>query len=342
MSGPLHPAWSPLTIPASWLYGGVMRIRNGVYGRGIGVRRVDVPVISVGNLSVGGTGKTPIVQWVARTLVAADRRPAVCLRGYAPSGATGSDEADEHREALPGTPVLTGGDRVRSVREAMSRGEAIDAVVLDDAFQHRRLHRDLDIVLIDAGARTPSDRVLPAGWLREPRSGLRRADAIVVTRAAAVDQSLAGRIADLAGRPPVAWVDHVWSGIRQHPAGTASPDAPVVPAGSLSGRRIAVMAGVGRPEHVAATARGHGAEVVHIEPVRDHQPYDAAGLSAALGRARASGAEALLVTRKDRVKLHELAATLAEGPPLLEPVLSVEFVAGETELASLVRSAVAG
>jgi tetraacyldisaccharide 4'-kinase len=343
MSGPLPAVLAPLTVPASWVYGAAVAWRNRRFDRGLGVQRVPMPVVSIGNLTAGGTGKTPVVQWVAARLLAADRRPAIALRGYrAGADPDDSDEAREHVESVPGALVLPAPDRAAAIRGAAAAGKRIDAVVLDDGFQHRRLARDLDIVLLDARAHTLEDRLLPAGWLREPVTALRRAGAIVVTHAEAVDPGLAGAVQAIAGRPPVAWTRHVWTGLRFW-SDAIIPDAAIaelVPVPWLAGRPIAVMAGVARPERVRDAAAAAGAEIVHVERVRDHHRHHAAGWAAATVRARDAGAEALLVTRKDRVKLERLAVP-DPGLPLVEPVLELEFLRGETELAALVDAATA-
>ncbi len=343
MSGPLPAALAPIARPASWLYAAAIRRRNRRFDRGVGVERLPVPVISIGNLSVGGTGKTPVVQWTARRLAARGLRPAIALRGYASGGdPAASDEAREHAEAVPEALVLADPRRAEAVRAALGRGERIDAVVLDDGFQHRRLARDLDVALIDARAGTLADRVLPAGWLREPASGLRRAGAIVVTYADGVDAGLAAAIEGVAGRPPTAWTRHAWTGLRTWAAGAVpTPEtAGAARVSGLAGRAVAVMAGVARPAGVVAMATAAGARVVHVEPVRDHQRYDAASRDAALARAADAGAEAVLVTRKDRVKLASLPAPPASLPPLVEPVLSLVFLEGEALLAAAVDAAV--
>lgn len=346
MSSPLPPMLRPLAIPAAWIYGRLVAGRNRRFDRGRGVVRLSVPVVSIGNLSAGGTGKTPVVQWTARRLAASGFRPAIALRGYKARGdRRRSDEALEHAEAVPGAVVLADPDRASAVAAAMSRGERIDAVVLDDAFQHRRVARDLDIVLIDARAGTLTDRLLPAGWLREPPSSLRRADAILITHATAVDESLAQAVQRLSGRRPVAWTRHHWSGLRIWPDATnlAPAAADLAAVSHLADRPIAVLAGIARPAGVVAMAEAAGARVVRVERVGDHHRYDAAGWRAVLARARTAGARAVLVTRKDRVKLAALGGgEAAAGLPILEPVLDLAFIDGEVAFGRLVDAAAGG
>lgn len=340
---PVPALLRPLAAPLAWVWARLIAARNRRYDRGRGVTRLRVPVVSIGNLSAGGTGKTPMVQWTARRLAAAGRRPAIALRGYKARGdRRRSDEAMEHAEAVPAAIVLADPDRAAAVAAAMTAGERIDAVVLDDGFQHRRVARDLDIVLIDARAGTLEDRTLPAGWLREPPASLRRADAIVITHASTVDASLAERVRRITGRPPVAWTRHRWRHLRVWPDAVdlAPAAADETPVGWLADRAIAVLAGIARPAGVVAMAEAAGARVVRVERVGDHHGHDAAGWRAVLARAREAGADAVMVTRKDRVKLAALdAGEAASGLPIVEPVLDLEFLEGEEPLGRLVDAA---
>ncbi|MFW6062423.1 MAG: tetraacyldisaccharide 4'-kinase, partial [Planctomycetota bacterium] len=164
---------------ASMPYAVAMRARRRAYRAGLlGSVGVDVPVICVGNLTAGGTGKTPMVAWVIRELDAAGKTPAVLSRGY--KAVDGQSDEAELLKAVCRVPVVMDPDRVAGARRAIEGGA--DVLVMDDGFQHRRLRRDLDIVLIDATNPFGFDHVLPRGLLREPPSALRYAGAVVVTR----------------------------------------------------------------------------------------------------------------------------------------------------------------
>ena len=141
------------------------------------------PVISIGNLTLGGTGKTPMVQHAASVLMDAGHRPAIVLRGYGARRGEDSDEAMEHRAALPGVPVMAQPDRVAALATLRRTHPEVDVVLLDDGFQHRFVKRCSDIVLIDARRVLDEERVLPAGRLREPLASLARATDVVVTHA---------------------------------------------------------------------------------------------------------------------------------------------------------------
>ena len=143
-----------LLRPASLLYGAVVARRNTRFDAGLGVLKTGLPVVSIGNLTVGGTGKTPCVQWAARALIAAGHRPAIALRGYGSRPGQPSDEAMEHREALEGVPVLASPDRVASIETIRSEYPTCDVVILDDGFQHRRVAREVDVLLVERETHT--------------------------------------------------------------------------------------------------------------------------------------------------------------------------------------------
>lgn len=323
-------------------YALVVGRRNAAFDRGAGVQRAAVPVVSVGNLSVGGTGKTPIVAWLARALAAGGFKPAVAMRGYMPArvagGAVGggSDEAREYAAMLPGVPILVNPDRAAAIAERLAAAPgALDAVVLDDGFQHRRLHRDADVVLIDATRDPFADRLLPAGWLREPVASLRRAQAIVLTHAEAVAPSVVDRIAaqvrGVIGRGPTAVVRHEWGGLEGVPGGDA-----VGPLEWLKGKRLMVACAIGNPWPFVQAAQRAG-EVREQIVLRDHDPFAPATVERMITAARRIRAEAIVVTGKDWTKLSQ--AGVAWPCPVLRPVLRLRFERGEQELARMVAEA---
>ncbi|MBN1393798.1 MAG: tetraacyldisaccharide 4'-kinase, partial [Pirellulales bacterium] len=170
-------------------YAAAARLRNWMYDAGVKkVHKVDAPVVSVGNITLGGTGKTPMVRRLARWFIARGVRAAVVSRGYGSAAGQMNDEALEMRMLLPEVPHLQNPDRVAAAREAIEKLDA-QLIILDDGFQHRRIARDLDIVLLDALNPFGFDRVFPRGLLREPLSGLRRADAVVLSHADLIEPS---------------------------------------------------------------------------------------------------------------------------------------------------------
>src|SRR5215211_769933 len=165
-------------LPAERVFGGIVGARDVLYDAGwLPSQATTIPVVSIGNLTVGGTGKTPIAAWVAAGLARRGAQPAIVLRGY------GDDEPLVHRILNPMIPVIVDADRTAGVEEAARRGA--DIVVLDDAFQHRRVQRIADLVLVSADRWTPTVRLLPAGPWREPLRAIRRATLVIVTRKAA-------------------------------------------------------------------------------------------------------------------------------------------------------------
>ncbi len=333
MSGLLPEPFATLLRPAALAYGLGVAHRNRRFDRGDGVEQLPEPVISVGNITVGGTGKTPVCRYVLKVLEEAGHTPALAMRGYR-SQATGSaDEADEYRDVLPDLPLAVGADRVARLSE-LRKDHAFDCVVLDDGFQHRRIARALDLVLVDATRPGLDDRLLPSGRLREPLTALARADAILVTRCTGVDQQLADRLVRYAGSPPLAWLEHAWDGIDVHRQGQ-----PVESAGTaeLKGQRVAISFGVGNPEPLKRTVEAAGASIVHVHAARDHHRYTERDVRAL----RSADADVVLVTGKDWVKLRRLPGVLGDGPVMV-PRLSIRVVSGEEALRKRIQAAVSG
>jgi tetraacyldisaccharide 4'-kinase len=329
----------PFPLPASLRrmlaagYGAAVAHRNRRFDRGLGVRRLKCPVVSVGNLSVGGTGKTPVVAWMARTLAAAGWRPVIALRGYRPDASGQSDEAILHREALPDVPIAIGGDRFAALGAIGEPRRPRTVVVLDDGFQHRRLHRDFDLVLIDATRSELSGHLIPHGRLREPLESLARADAVMVTRASGVDEAMSHEIARWCGRPPTAWSRHAWASLSLHRDGRVEHLSPTW----LEGRRVATLLGVGHPDSIRRQlAEWGGREVLQLS-AQDHDRYADARVERLVARCReADSIEAVFTTAKDWVKLK---SRWPKDLSVVVPDLAIEFLAGESELASaLLRS----
>lgn len=336
MSGPLPAYLAPLTVPASWIYGAAVAFRNRRFDRGAGVASIGKPVISVGNLTTGGVGKTPMVAWIADHLIGRGARPVIAMRGYGARPPDLSDEQAEYALRLPGVPVVANPDRTAAMRAFLGANEAIDCVLLDDGFQHRRLARDLDLVLIDATRRTPADRLLPAGHLREPPDSLRRADAVIVTRAAAVDQTLAAWVRRHHGRPPVAWSRHVWTGLMLVRGAGASAESAMEPVEWLAGKRVLTMLGVGHPESVIGQLRQAGAVVAVNVPARDHEQFDRQKLQ--LARTLAEGLDAIVLTAKDWARAqHRI--DLSTWPTVVVPQLAIEVFEGQPALENLILQA---
>jgi len=299
-TGPLHQALAPLAHMAAFAYGMGVRARNSLWDANIRKpTSVGIPVISVGNVSVGGTGKTPFVRWCVEALQASGHHPVIALRGYGARDGV-SDEAEEFRAMLPGVPVAVGADRVASIARARAVDQRIDCAVLDDAFQHRQIARDLDIVLVDAGRPAINGALLPAGWLREPARALRRASMVIVTRATSIDPILAAQIERLHGAPPAAWTRHAWMRVERFGAGGRD-----MPLAALDGARLVVATALARPEAFVADVAAHGGRIAGDFRFRDHHAFSVQDVETIAARARATGA-AVICSGKDWAKLSRL------------------------------------
>lgn len=331
---------------AAWAYARAVERRNRRFDRGERVVELDRPVISIGNLSVGGTGKTPMVAWTVRRLLEAGMRPCIAMRGYRAQKRRGrriSDEAEEYRAIFgESVPVVAQPNRIAGLRSlfATPAGRAVDRVVLDDGFQHRRLARAADIVLIDATRDPFDDRPLPAGWLREPVTSLKRSGAVVITHAeraeaGAVDR-ISRRVAEITGREPIAVTRHAWAGFVVHEGGR-TVEKPVT---WLSGRRVIATCAIGNPEAFIAevTARA-GAMLGRIQR-RDHDRFGPKTVERIAATARACGADTIVCTGKDWSKLSGTLPSRWDGAVAI-PMLVLLFERGERELASFIGASIA-
>jgi tetraacyldisaccharide 4'-kinase len=326
MQTPL-PSWLDFfAIPASWLYGTVVRIRNRCYDSGKNVHTISRPVIAVGNLTVGGTGKTPLVTWIVKRLREHGHNPAIVMRGYASIDPANADEAVEYRQRLDAIDVIVGADRVATVNAYIEQGGEADCFVMDDGFQHRRIARDLDIVVMDYLRDPFVQRMLPAGWLREPIEGLKRCDAVVVSHATRVEPGLSRKVKDISGVPPVAWTTHHWSGLELHDE-TGMTEHTL---GWLTGKSVAVRLGIGYPGPVIEALVRLGAKVAKQLHAGDHQPFSTEELAQLIESS--SRVDAIVMTLKDWVKAMDVIDLHAMKCPIVVPTLELEVVEGAQDL----------
>jgi tetraacyldisaccharide 4'-kinase len=318
--GAVAAAARTLLAPAEALYRGGVAARNAWLDRGRGVLPVACPALSVGNLTVGGTGKTPLAAWFARALEADGGRPAIVLRGY------GDDEWRVHGILSPGVPVVRDRDRVRGIATAARAGA--DCVVLDDAFQHRRAARVADVVLLAVDAFRGDVRLLPAGPYRESLAALRRASLVVLTVKAAsearVEAAWRAVSAEVGRRVPIAIVGLEPGGLHRVPA--TGPDTPTArfepaepapraapwgapdspsdaPLAGVAGRPVLALSAIGHPAAFEAALAAAGAQVT-ARRFRDHHAFTAAEVAALAAAAPAAGV--VVCTLKDAVKLAPL------------------------------------
>lgn len=306
-------------------YSAMMRVRNGLYDAGIfRARFLGRPAISVGNITTGGTGKTPVVEWLAARLTAAGQRPAILMRGYKSTASGISDE--QAILAAAGFPVIADPDRRRGAARAIAGKPEITAFILDDAMQHRRARRDFELVLIHAAEPFGFGRVFPRGLLREPLSGLRRADAILVTHSDEVTPGEMDAITFAVRREtktaPIFHCDHVIRGLCGSAGESPSP-------ANLCGQRYYAFCGIGSPESFFSRLSHAGGIPVGVRAFDDHHDYSAAEIADLAAAAKSAGAQTLITTAKDWVKLERFAA--GAQVPILRAELFLRFREGHEE-----------
>lgn len=312
-------------LPGAALYRAVTNVRNSLYDAHLlKITKPSLPAISVGNVTVGGTGKTPIAQWIAAELAARGKRPAILLRGY------GGDEGAVHRALLPSAIVIENPDRVAGATQAATLGA--DALVLDDAFQHRRLARDVDIVIVSADSAN-IDWPLPAGPSRESIASVRRANLVIITQKAADDAAVertVQRISAAAPNVPVAVASISPDGL------VAWSDRRTMSLREMIGRGVLAISGIGEPGAFEQQLADAG---VKVTPMRfaDHHRYDAHDAVRLAAQVPSGGVA--ICTLKDAVKLGPVWPR--EAPPLWYLSQRVLLVRGDKILAGLLDAALA-
>lgn len=310
-----------MLAPAARLFASIVARRNADFD-GRPSRRPILPALSVGNLTVGGTGKTPVAAWCTSQLRARGAAPSIVLRGY------GDDEWRVHTLLNPDVPVIVSADRVAGITTARTRGA--DCAVLDDAFQHRQAPRAADLVLVSADRWREPIRMLPAGPFREPLTALQRATVIVVTVKSATTEQVAlvsTRVTQVAPGVPVAVIrlapgklrlaaalDAVGTAAGSKRPGARTPEDPMLahPPAWVAGRAVVVLSAIGDPASFSAQLRGLGADIRHDLRYADHHAFTTVDASRAARLA--DGTSGVICTLKDAVKLQALWPR--EAPPL--------------------------
>jgi tetraacyldisaccharide 4'-kinase len=296
-------------------------VRNQAFDRGWRpARHAGVPVVSVGNLTLGGTGKTPTVEYVARWYRTRGIRVAILSRGYGHSVGL-NDEGRVLEENLPDVPHLQDRDRAGLARVAVEELES-QLLVLDDGFQHRRLARDLDLVLIDALDPFGHGKLFPRGLLREPVSALRRAGVVLLSRADLVTGSDRAAIRRAAERRagPIRWAE-----ARHAPLDLVDATGQVRPLDDLAHCSVAAFCGIGNPEGFRRTLVGRCPSLLGFRTFTDHHPYSVADVAGLAAWSSALGADLVLTTQKDLVKLR---ATTLGAIPLSALRIGLEITEG--------------
>lgn len=329
------PLLSFVLLPFAWLYAGVLAVRNWLYDRGWKASfAFPVPLINVGNLRVGGTGKTPHVAWIVAELLAQGQRPAILSRGYGrhtrgyrratatDTAATLGDEPLQYFQQFgAAVPVAVCEDRRAGLRQLLHMQPAPTVIVLDDAYQHRRVRPALNILLTEQQRPFYQDQVLPAGRLRESRAGAGRADLVIVTKCmpalpATAQQAVIARLRRYVGPGvPVLFSAYAYGGPVPVGSTTSRP----------AGREVVLLTGIARPgplrEHLAAV----GYRVTYHAAFADHHAFTAAELAAVAAQCRPG--QSVFTTQKDATRLlaPALAPTLASLPVFYIPI-DVQFL----------------
>ncbi len=327
-------------LPLSWLYGAGVWIRNQAFDSGI-FRSVSVavPVISVGNITTGGSGKTPLVEYIARYFMASGRRVGIVSRGYGRTssgvvtvadghtvlvgGDQGGDEPVELARKLPHAVVVVGERRVEAARVAIEDFH-VEVILLDDGFQHRYIRRDMDIVVLRHPEITLSDDLLPAGRKREPNRALRRAHVMALNRAG--DQQVALGLTDKYFRGTAI-------GLRYDIAGFDRVDGQEsLPTSSARGRVVHAFSGIGDPDSFEADLTQLGLVVQRHTRFGDHHKFTDGELSRIMREASQRGVPMVVTTEKDLARLSSRQrAAIAGQPGLFAARLSVAVTFGEQE-----------
>jgi len=289
------PAKAVLRL-VSWGYLAAVRVIDWAYKNGIKRKyKVSVPVVSIGNLTLGGTGKTPFAIFLADYFLSAGKKPAVLTRGY------GGDESVLLKNEMPLVPVYLGKDRVASANRAVTDGR--DLLILDDGFSHRRIERDLNILMIDGVNFFGNSLVFPRGVLREPTSAIERADMFVLTK---VDSASRARIEEihafLAKRAPGKTVVDA----RHKPSFLTDVTGAAYALSFLNGKRISVVSGIGDPDYFAFLLKEEGARIISRHDYMDHHKYKQRDIDAIYLASVSKKTENIIMTAKDYVKIKKL------------------------------------
>ncbi|ALD22607.1 tetraacyldisaccharide 4'-kinase [Hymenobacter sp. DG25A] len=335
-----------LLLPLSWLYAGIMSVRNWLYEAGLLTSaRFPVPLISVGNLRVGGTGKTPHVAWVVLELLKMEEEPAILSRGYGrrtkgyrlvkptDTAATVGDEPLQHFLDFNGAvPVAVAEDRRVGLLHLLTNQHP-SAIVLDDAYQHRRVQPALSILLTEYQRPFYTDQVLPAGRLRESRAGARRADVVIVTKCAdhlpeAEQQTMRQQI----GRYTKAGVPVLFSSYSYGaPVAVGEQSAPASP-------EVVLLTGIAQPEPLRSYLASTGYQIAHHAVFSDHHAFTPAEIKAVCVQLRPG--QSIFTTQKDAMRLSQPALQqVLSGVPVFYIPIEVRFLAdGASQLRALLVS----
>jgi tetraacyldisaccharide 4'-kinase len=324
-------------------YSIAVRLRNFLYSaRWLKAHRADAVVISIGNITTGGTGKTPLVVRLCKEIISdsgfqiSNSQCAILTRGYKAAKDAG-DEPAILAEGCPEVKVIVNPDRVAGAAEAISKFGA-NVLIMDDGFQHRRLGRDLDIVAIDSTQPFGYGRMLPAGLLREPVTSLKRADAVVITRC---DQITETELSQIEKKLVLINPNMVIARSIHAPAYVKSTDDKEISLDHLKDKKIFAFCGIGNPDAFLNTIKSLSCDLVGSKVYNDHHHYTNDCLTAIYEQAECLEAGLILTTQKDWTKIKRL-ALLKKDIPLAYLDIEIKFLAGEDKLRDLIENTLEG
>jgi tetraacyldisaccharide 4'-kinase len=316
----------------SLLYLAAFYLRKALYAlRIIRVRSLPCKVISVGNITLGGTGKTPFVEYIARFISQRGVKTAIISRGYKQTGNAAADEVLLLKELIPEVPLYVGARRYLAGERAI-RETGAECIILDDGFAHWRLARDLDIILIDSLNPFGHARIFPRGMLREPLSGLARASIFVLTKIDHCPKDVIGALRNYLGKshPQVPQIL-----TRHKPTHLEKiPGRENVPLEFLKGKKITAFCGIGNPQGFHGVLKQLGAEVASFEIFSDHFRYSEKILSAIEKNSLLLKSEALITTHKDAVKVRWYKFSM----PVFSLEIEIEVAENADELAQTITT----
>jgi len=332
----------------------LLSVAAGGYLMGVGLRNflydkkwlktysANVPVISVGNITAGGTGKTPLVIWLCKFLQQKNIQCAILTRGYKAAKnlklktQTYKDEMAIFAESCPQAKVIINPDRVAGAAEALGKFGA-KVLIMDDGFQHRRLARDLDIVTIDALRPFGYGRMLPAGVLREPVTALKRADAVVITKCDQIDKT---QLAEIEKKLQITNPDLVIARSVHQPTCAKSTGDKEISLEQLKDKRIFAFCGIGNPQAFLNTVRRVPANLVGWKIYNDHYHYSDIDIADIYEQAKNSKADLILTTQKDWHKIIPLTPDIQDSNPQIQLaclVIQIEFISAEEKITRLIE-----
>ena len=331
-------------------YSIAIRYFNFLYSKGwLKAYHVDATVICVGNITVGGTGKTPLVVWLCKHLISdfnfqiSDFGCAILTRGYKVNqnlkikAQIYTDEVAIHAESCAGIKVIVNPDRVAGAIEAISKFKA-EVLIMDDGFQHRGLARDLDIIAIDGTQPFGYGKMLPAGLLREPVTSLKRADVAVITRC---DQITETELNQIEKKLEAINPDMIIAKSIHAPTYVKSADNKEISLEHLKGKKIYAFCGIGNPEAFFRTIKQLGGNLIGSKIYNDHHHYTDRCLADIYKQAKHLKSDLILTTQKDWTKIKRL-ALLKKDIPLGYIGIEIKFLAGEKKLRGLIEKTLAG